>query len=69
MEPWELAAREEIRELVARYAHHADAGRLAELVALFAEDGLLQIDDREPLHGRDAILAFLAGTRSVTTRK
>ncbi len=64
MEPWELVAREEIRDLVARYAHHADAGRLDELVALFAEDGLLQIDDREPLRGRDAILAFLASTRS-----
>ena len=64
MEPWELVAREEIRDLVARYAHHADAGRLDELVALFAEDGLLQIDDREPLRGRDAILALLASTRS-----
>src|SRR5262249_49508292 len=64
MDPWELAAREEIRELVACYAHHADAGRLDELVALFTEDGLLQIDDREPLRGRDAILAFLADTRS-----
>jgi hypothetical protein len=64
MEPWELVAREEIRDLVVRYAHHADAGRLDELVALFAEDGLLQIDDRAPLRGRNAILAFLAGTRS-----
>src|SRR5262249_2066221 len=54
----------EIRELVARYAHCADSGRFEELVALFAEDGLLQIDDREPLRGRDSILAFLASTRS-----
>jgi hypothetical protein len=64
MDVWELVAREEIRELVARYAHCADSGRFEELVALFAEDGLLQIDDREPLRGRDAILAFLASTRS-----
>jgi SnoaL-like domain len=64
MDLWELVAREEIRELVARYAHFADSGRFEELVALFAEDGLLQIDDREPLRGRDAILAFLASTRS-----
>ena len=49
VEPWELTAREEIRELVARYAHHADGGRFDELVALFAEDGVLPIDDREPL--------------------
>ncbi len=64
MEPWELAAREEIRELVARYAHHADGGRFDELVALFAETGLLEIDGREPLRGRQAILDFLADTRS-----
>lgn len=64
MEPWELGAREEIRELVARYAHHADSGRFEELVALFADDGLLQIDDREPLRGRQAILDFLGATRS-----
>ena len=64
MDLWELIAREEIRELVARYAHCADSGRFEELVALFAEDGLLQIDDREPLRGRDSILAFFASTRS-----
>ena len=64
MDVWELVAREEIRELVARYAHCADSGRFEELVALFAEDGLLQIDDREPLRGRDSILAFFASTRS-----
>ncbi len=63
MELWELVAREEIRQLVARYAHHADGGRFAELVALFAEDGVLRIDDRAPLQGRDAILGFLGDTR------
>jgi uncharacterized protein (TIGR02246 family) len=63
MELWELVAREEIRDLVARYAHCADGGRFDELVALFAEDGVLRIDDREPLRGRDAIRAFLDATR------
>jgi len=62
VELWELAVREEIRELVGRYAHHADGGRFAELVALFAEDGELRIDDREPLRGRAAMLAFLGAT-------
>jgi hypothetical protein len=52
MEPWQVAAREEIRELVARYAQHADRGRFDDLLALFADDGVLQIDDREPLCGR-----------------
>jgi 3-phenylpropionate/cinnamic acid dioxygenase small subunit len=63
VEPWELAAREEIRELVARYAHFADGGRFDELTALFAEDAELRIDDRPALRGRDAIRAFLGGTR------
>jgi hypothetical protein len=63
VEHWELIAREQIRDLVARYAHHADGGRFGELVALFAEDGTLRIDDREPLVGRDAVRGFLDATR------
>ena len=63
MEAWELAAREEIRELVARYAHYADGGRFDELAALFTDDGELRIDDRPALRGRGAIRAFLGGTR------
>ena len=64
MELWELLAREEIRDLVARYAQHADGGRFDELVALFAPDGTLRVDEREPLCGRDAIRAFLGSTRA-----
>ena len=63
MDVWELTAREEIRELVARYAHFADSGRFEELVALFAEDGVLEIDGREPVRGRRALLEFLNGAR------
>src|SRR5262245_58499512 len=63
----ELAAREEIRELVARYAHHADGGRMDELAALFAPDGVLRIDDRERLGGREAIRTFLDGSRTRRT--
>src|SRR5262245_22246914 len=62
MEPWEAAAREEIRELVARYAQHADRGRFDDLVGLFADDGALRVDDHEPLEGRGAIRAFLYAT-------
>ena len=60
----DLAAREAIRELVACYAQLADRGRSAELADLFAEDGVLQIDERPPLRGRAAVRDFLA---SVTT--
>jgi 3-phenylpropionate/cinnamic acid dioxygenase small subunit len=64
MELWELAARESIRDLVARYAHAADRGRLDELGALFADGGVLRIDEREPLVGPDAIRSFLGATQS-----
>lgn len=63
MELWELVAREEIRELVAQYAHCGDGGRFADMVALFVDDGVLRIDDRPPLAGRDAMSAFLGETR------
>lgn len=64
MELWELAAREQIRELVARYAHYADSGRFRDLVLLFAEEGALEVEGRAPLHGRLAIEAFLEGARA-----
>jgi len=62
MNVWELTTREEIRELVARYAHFADSGRFDEMVALFAEDGVLEIVDREELYGRQSIHDFLVAT-------
>jgi ketosteroid isomerase-like protein len=62
MDVWELTTREEIRELVASYAHFADSGRFDEMVALFAEDGVLEIVDREELHGRQSIHDFLVAT-------
>src|SRR6185503_8741999 len=34
MESWEIEAREAIRDTIARYAHGADTGRFADLVAL-----------------------------------
>jgi ketosteroid isomerase-like protein len=62
MDPWELAAREAIRELVARYAHLADTGRFDELLELFAEDAVLEPGEAPAARGRDAIRAFLTGT-------
>ena len=61
MELWELSAREAIRETVASYAHCADSGRFAELAALFAIDGALEVSGEAPLMGRDAIRAYLHG--------
>jgi hypothetical protein len=62
MEPWETAAREEIRELVARYTHFGDGGKIDELVALFEPDAIFETDtEPEPLLGRAAIAGLLGG--------
>jgi hypothetical protein len=63
VEAWELAAREGIRDTLARYAHWADRGRFIELANLFTEDGVLHIHEQPPIGGREAILAFLTQTR------
>ncbi|HVN40891.1 MAG TPA: nuclear transport factor 2 family protein [Myxococcota bacterium] len=57
----ELAAREAIRDLVARYNHAGDRGLLDELVACFAEDGAMEIEGEPRLEGRGAIHAHLSG--------
>jgi hypothetical protein len=59
MELWELAARERIRDSLALYNWSGDAFRLGELALAFCEDGELEIRGRQPLRGRDAIVAFL----------
>jgi hypothetical protein len=62
MELWELVAREAIRDLVAGYAHAADRGRFAEVAALFADDGILDLPDGRSIRGRAGIEGFLTGT-------
>ena len=62
MEHWELVAREGIRETVARYAQLVDAGRIDELVALFAEDAVLEAGTLPPARGRAAIAELFRGT-------
>jgi len=64
METWELTARERIRDTLMRYAHCADSGRFTELVELFTDDGVLEIDGHDALRGRQAITQFLTGTKS-----
>jgi len=62
MDPTELAAREAIRDLAVAYAHAADRGRFDELVALFAPDGLIALDDGRMFTGQAAIRDFLTGS-------
>ncbi|MSO79045.1 MAG: nuclear transport factor 2 family protein [Acidimicrobiia bacterium] len=61
MEPWELTARERIRDSLARYSWSGDAFRLDELALAFCEDGQLEIRGEPPLSGRASIVEFLGG--------
>jgi hypothetical protein len=63
LETWELVAREQVRETIARYAHLVDRGRIDELLELFTPDGVLEANDLPPARGREAIRAFLGGTK------
>jgi hypothetical protein len=61
MEPWELAAREHIRDTLALYNWSGDGMRLDDLVSAFCEDGELEVRGRDPVRGREAIVAFFGG--------
>ena len=43
MEAWEVAAREAIRDLVARYNANGDAGRFDDVMQLFAVDAVMEL--------------------------
>ena len=69
MEMWELVAREQIRDTLARYNWSGDAGRLDGLAKTFCTDGVLEIRGEEPLRGRTEIVSFLGGvTRNVASK-
>ena len=61
MEIWELTAREQIRDTLARYNWSGDAGRLDGLAETFCTDGVLEIRGGAELRGRSEIVAFLGG--------
>ena len=58
--PEELAAREEIRELVARYNHHGDAGRIEALLDLFTDEAELEIREGPRYAGREQLSALFS---------
>jgi len=69
VEMWELVAREQIRDTLARYNWSGDAGRLDGLAKTFCTDGVLEIRGEEPLRGRTEIVSFLGGvTRNVASK-
>src|SRR5262245_36109805 len=59
----ELMARESIHDTTAPDAQCAGGGRFEEKVQLFRPDEVMYVERREPLRGRDAILAFLTSTK------
>jgi hypothetical protein len=63
VDAWELAAREEIRDLVARYNANGDTGRFSQVLELFAPDAVMDLDDGRTFTGPDEILTIFTGTR------
>ena len=61
MRPDELAAREQVRETIARYAHAVDRGKYDEAAACFTESGVLDVRDVGRHEGREAIVAMFSG--------
>jgi hypothetical protein len=61
VEMWELVAREQIRDTLARYNWSGDAGRVDDLAETFCADGVLEIRGLQPLRGRSEIASFLRG--------
>lgn len=62
MTPEETCARESIRRTQSAYHLAGDRGRLDEMVATFAEDGVLELATG-PLQGRQAIREGMGGVR------
>jgi 3-phenylpropionate/cinnamic acid dioxygenase small subunit len=64
---WELSAREEIRDLVARYNANGDSGRFAQVLELFAPDARMELVDGvgevRRFEGHEAIATIFTGTR------
>lgn len=68
MEIWEVVAREQIRDTLARYNWSGDAGRVDDLAGTFCPDGVLEIRGARSLRGRGEIARFLTGvTADVAT--
>jgi SnoaL-like domain len=61
MRPDELAAREAVREAIARYAQAVDHGRFEDAAGCFMEDGVLDVRGSARHVGRAAIVELFAG--------
>jgi 3-phenylpropionate/cinnamic acid dioxygenase small subunit len=68
VELWELVARESIRDLVARYNANGDSGRFEQMLALFADDAVMELVSAEGevqrFEGVEAIATIFTGTKA-----
>lgn len=62
MDTAEAVAREAIRDLVARYNANGDSGRWEPLMALFAPDAVMELEDRL-YTGHDEIVTIFTGAQ------
>jgi hypothetical protein len=69
MRPDELAAREAVRESIARYAHAVDHGEFGDAASCFMPDGVLEVRGVSRHEGRAAIVEMFedAGRRLAST--
>jgi 3-phenylpropionate/cinnamic acid dioxygenase small subunit len=67
VEVWELAAREAIRDLVARYNANGDSGRFDEVLELFAPDAVMDVAEWGVKRGHDEIRTIFTGARDRAT--
>jgi len=58
---WELKAREQIRDLVARYNAYGDGGRFDQLIALFTDDAAMEVVGYRKYQGKGEIQELFRG--------
>jgi hypothetical protein len=63
MEPWVLTAREQIRDLIARYNANGDTGRFAQVLELFAPDAVMELPGGRTERGARGILTIFTGAQ------
>jgi len=63
MEQWELAAREAIRDLVARYNANGDSGRFDQVTELFAPDAIMRTPNQPDKCGIEQIRTIFTGAK------
>ncbi len=68
MEIWELVARENIRDLVARYNANGDSGRFDQMLDVFADDAVMELVSEDGgvrrFEGKDQIATVFTGTKA-----